>query len=176
MPGCRLCPANAPTRIVHAGRRRTGRGNVVVFGSSHAMYRLRCHPCPHTVVCGTVSAYGHIRTGGDCPPLGVGISWQCLLEVSGRSERTLRRWIKRWRMRALHSIKYLSSLLQHQTQECNVTNFLATEALPQPYRKVAWELRLLDTIGALPVTANYDNDINGWVWANLRFGKHPVWF
>lgn len=108
--------------------------------------------------------------------MGVGESWQRLLEEAGRDLRTLKRWAQRWRSRALRTVPWLASIVLEANPQSELPRYSAKEA-PSGYRRmVAEELRWLDALEGLLAQHTKDDELRGWAWMNVRFTGRPEWF
>lgn len=108
--------------------------------------------------------------------MGGGTSLQRLQEQAGRSPRTLRRWIGRWRQRALRSVPWLAGVVQEVHPSRGLAEFLAQEAPPGLRRAVAEEFRWLDALEVGRAQQGQVEVIEGWAWVNLRFEGLIPWF
>jgi len=111
------------------------------------------------------------------PAVGFGESWRRLLKEAVRDLRTLRRWVKRWRLRALRTVPWLTSLVLETNPQSELPRYSANEAPSASRRAVAEELRWLDAWEALLAKHKTDDDdLRGWAWMNVRFAGRPEWF
>lgn len=110
-------------------------------------------------------------SGARRPAVGVGETWRRLLEEAGRSLRTLRRWAKRWRWRALQTVPWLASLVFEAHPHSEPPGYPANEAPSGARRTVAEELRWLDALEGQRARNELDGEVRGWAWANLRLGR-----
>src|SRR5690606_34518477 len=131
-------------RQLPPGRGQAARRDVVAADPADALRTLRQDARRVSVVLGAVPADEHAVSGADDPAVGFGESLRRLLEEAGRSLRTLKRWTKRWRWRALEAVPWLASLSVTANPQSGLLLDSAGEALPESRRVVAEELRWLN--------------------------------
>lgn len=172
----RLRRRHASSWLLRAWDGRVARQDHVATGFAHAVLGMRRDPCGAAVVSRTVSADEHAVFGAHRPSVGVGETWRRLLEGAGRSLRTLRRWAKRWRWRALQTVPWLASLVFEANPQSAPPRYSANEAPFDPRRAVAEELRWLDALEGQRARNEIDGEVRGWAWANLHLGRRTTWF
>lgn len=167
---------SAPPRQLPPGRGQAARRDVVAADPADALRTLRQDARRVSVVLGAVPADEHAVSGADGPAVGFGESLRRLLEEAGRSLRTLKRWTKRWRWRALEAVPWLASLSVTANPQSGLPLDSAGEALPESRRVVAEELRWLNALEALWAKERADGELWGWAWANVRLGGRHWWY